>query len=97
MGSIRNFNPVKLFVGVLVSSDTLIADVESQLAAAYGPIDYRSPVVPFTFTDYYRQETGDQILRIFFSFDRLIEAETLAEVKQYTNSLEEAFASRSTQ
>jgi hypothetical protein len=96
MGSIRNFNPVKLFVGVLVSSETLIADVESQLAAAYGPIDYRSPVVPFTFTDYYRQETGDQILRIFFSFERLIEAETLAEIKQYTNSLEEAFASRST-
>jgi len=92
MGSIRAFNPVKLFVGVLVATEDLVPDVESQLCSRYGPLDYRSPVLPFTFTDYYRKETGDHILRIFFSFDRLIEGDQLPEIKCQTNELEEKFA-----
>ena len=92
MGSIRAFNPVKLFVGVLVASEDLVPEVESRLIAAYGPLDYKSPLLPFTFTDYYRQETGDRILRVFFSFERLIEADQLAEIKCQSNALEETFA-----
>ena len=92
MGSIRAFNPVKLFVGVLVASEDLVPEVESQLLARYGPLDSRSPLLPFTFTDYYRQETGDHILRIFFSFERLVEADHLPGIKCETNALEETFA-----
>ena len=92
MGSIRAFNPVKLFVGVLVSNEELLPDVESQLCSTYGPVDHRSPVLPFTFTDYYRHETGDHILRVFFSFERLIDAGQLPEIKRHTNALEETFA-----
>jgi hypothetical protein len=96
MGSIRGINPVKLFIGILASQESLIADVESELAARYGPIDHRSPILPFTFTDYYRHETGDHILRVFFSFERLIEADQLPNIKHDTNTLEESFSSRST-
>jgi hypothetical protein len=96
MGSIRAFNPVKFFVGVLVANEDLVSDVESQLSSSYGTIDYRSPVLPFTFTDYYRKETGDRILRIFFSFNRLIEGDQLSEIKRHTNALEERFAAAST-
>ena len=92
MGSIRTFNPVKLFVGVLVANEDLVAGVESELRARYGDVDYKSPVLPFTFTDYYRQETGDRILRIFFSFERLIEGDQLPEIKCHTNAMEDAFA-----
>src|SRR5678815_4445967 len=66
MASIRNFNPVKLFVGVLVSNENLIAGVETELSASFGAVDYRSPVIPFTFTDYYRnasRESGPGIHR----------------------------------
>jgi len=96
MGSIRVFNPVKLFVGVLVSEEGLIPDVESHLSSSYGPIDDRSPTVPFTFTDYYRREMGDHILRVFFSFERLIEADRLPDIKRETNALEETFAAQVT-
>jgi hypothetical protein len=88
MGSIRTFNPVKLFVGVLVSEEGRLTGVESRLTAEYGPIDLRSPVIPFTFTDYYRHETGDRILRVFFAFERLVDADRLPEIKQWTNNLE---------
>ena len=96
MGSIRNFNPVKLFVGILVSNENLIAGVETELSATFGAVDYRSPVIPFTFTDYYRHETGDQILRVFLSFERLIEADRLPEIKHFTNELEKRFAATET-
>lgn len=92
MGSIRAFNPVKLFVGVLISHENLLGDVESQLSSNYGPVDHRSPVLPFTFTDYYRHETGDQILRVFLSFELLIDGGQLPEIKRYTNILEETLA-----
>jgi hypothetical protein len=92
MGSIRAFNPVKLFVGVLVSNENLLGDVESQLSSSYGPVDHRSPVLPFTFTDYYRHETGDQMLRVFLSFELLIDGGQLPEIKRHTNVLEETLA-----
>ena len=92
MGSIRTFNPVKLFVGVVVSEAGRLAEVESRLSAEYGAIDFQSPVIPFTFTDYYRRETGDRILRTFFSFERLIEAGRLPDIKHWTNALETGLA-----
>jgi Domain of unknown function (DUF4416) len=96
MGSIRVFNPVKLFVGVLSSEERLLPDIESHLCSIYGPIDHRSPAIPFTFTDYYRREMGDHILRVFFSFERMIEADQLPDIKRDTNALEESFAARAT-
>jgi hypothetical protein len=92
MGSIRTFNPVKLFVGILVSEAGRLAEVESRLSTEFGAIDLRSPVIPFTFTDYYRRETGDRILRTFFAFERLIEAGRLPEIKHWTNTLEAEFS-----
>src|ERR1041385_705526 len=92
MGSIRTFNPVKLFVGVLVSDRTLIPTVRDRLSELYGAIDHESPVIPFDFTDYYATEMGDLIDRVFFSFERLIEGDHLPEIKHRTNSIEEAVA-----
>ena len=92
MGAIRQFNPVKLFVGVLVSHKRLMPQVEQRLIAAYGPIDHRSGIIPFDFTDYYEAEMGDIIDRAFFSFERLIEADRLPEIKRQTNELEEELA-----
>ena len=92
MGAVHAFNPVKLFIGVLVSNPKLLKEVESRLSGAYGPIDHRSDVLPFDFTDYYEKEMGDLIDRVFFSFERLIEADQLPEIKRQTNRLEAEMA-----
>src|SRR5206468_11567329 len=92
MGAIRQFTPVKLFIGVLVSNSEFIPDVEQRLIAPYGPIDHRSEVIPFDFTDYYEPEMGDLIDRVFFSFERLIEADQLPQIKRQTNQLEDDLA-----
>ena len=92
MAEIRQFNPVKLFIGVLVSHSKLIPEIEQRLSANYGLIDHRSPLIPFDFTNYYETEMGDVIDRVFFSFERLIEADQLPEIKRQTNRLEEEIA-----
>jgi uncharacterized protein DUF4416 len=92
MGAIRKLIPVKLFVGVLVSDAKFIPEIESRLTAAYGPIDYRSPTIPFTFTGYYAKEMGPSIDRLFFSFEPLIEPDQLPEIKRQTNAIEEELA-----
>jgi hypothetical protein len=91
MGAIRDFNPVKLFVGVLVSRTDMIPTVKSRLIELYGAIDHEPTVIPFDFTDYYAGEMGDIIDRVFFSFERLIEGDQLADIKRQTNELEEEF------
>jgi hypothetical protein len=92
MGAIRQFTPVKLFIGVLVSNSKFITPVEERLTGAFGAVDHRSDVIPFDFTDYYEPEMGDLIDRIFFSFERLIEADQLPEIKRQTNQLEDELA-----
>src|SRR4051812_17696692 len=92
MGSIRTFNPVKLFVGVLVSERSLIAAVKNRMTALYGTIDHESSVIPFDFTDYYSEEMGDIIDRVFFSFEQLIDADQLAGIKRRTNEIEAEFS-----
>ena len=89
MGSVRSFNPVKLFVGVLASDRKLIAPVRDRLTALYGTIDHESPVIPFDFTDYYAAEMGELVDRVFFSFERLIDGDQLAHIKRQTNDIEE--------
>ena len=89
MGTIRNLIPVKLFVGVLMSDAKFSSGIETHLTNAYGPVDHRSPVIPFTFTNYYAPEMGQSIERLFFSFERLIEADQLPGIKRQTNRIEE--------
>src|SRR5689334_6249046 len=92
MGAIRNQIPVQLFIGILVSDAKFISEIETRLAAAYGPVDHRSPIIPFTFTSYYTREMGQSIDRLFLSFERLIEPDQLPEIKRQTNGIEEEMA-----
>ena len=92
MGAIRNPTPVKFFVGLLISDGKFISEIETRLTASYGPIDYRSPIIPFTFTNYYEREMGQPIDRLFLSFERLIEPDQLPEIKRQTNKIEEEMA-----
>ncbi len=91
MGEILPFTPEKLIIGILCSRSDYIQSVESCLTEHFGPIDYRSELIPFTFTTYYNSEMGEDIERFFVSFEQLTPPEKLASHKVWTNSLEEEF------
>jgi len=58
------------------------------LLRAFGSIDFESAELPFTYTDYYKPEFGENLTRRFVSFSRLISPAALAAIKVRTNKLE---------
>ncbi len=88
MGKITTPEPVNLIVGMLSSTPETFGVAESTLEDIYGPIDFKSDIIPFTFTDYYTEEMGENIKRKFLSFEKLIDPEALAAIKIKSNDLE---------
>ena len=89
MGIIGDFTPEKLICGVLTSRIELLDDVKHELCGRFGVLDYESGPFPFDFTDYYDREMGSPIMRFFLSFKELIAPDSLAEIKIFTNKVEE--------
>ncbi len=79
---------VKLIIGMLAKDKKLFDSSEGFFIKRFGEIDYRSPLVLFNYTDYYRKEMGQPLKRRFISFKNLISPQGLSKIKIATNSLE---------
>ncbi len=88
MADINSSKPVKLFVGILSSDNSLLEEVEYLLVKRLGKVDIRSEIFPFDFTDYYKKDMGTNISRQFLCFKELINPEELSDIKIWTNELE---------
>ena len=62
------------------------------IAEAFGAADMVSEIWPFTQTDYYKDETGESILRMFVAIEKPIDPGELAEIKHTTNRIEQDLA-----
>ncbi len=89
--------PVKPIIGVLTAFPLMLPAVYKELTHRFGRIDFTSALLPFTSTNYYQAEMGNGLQRQFISFEDLIDAGTLAQMKQFTNQVEQAFALEDTQ
>lgn len=83
----KEYEKVMLFMGVL-STKGFPEELKRKLEAEFGPIDLISPSIPFSFTDYYNEEMGENIERFFISFADLVSPDELRAAKLYTNRLE---------
>ena len=84
--------PVKLITGLIFTPEAPMATVRRQLQAAYGQIDGETAILPFVWTRFYEREMGPTLQRQFWSFEALIAADALAEIKRQTNATERTFA-----
>ncbi len=84
--------PVKLFVAVLFAREHYLPAAKERLIAHFGDIDYTSPVFRFPFADYYAEEMGSPLFRIFYSFRRLIDPAQIRQIKLTTNQIEAELA-----
>ena len=89
MGKVCKQPLVKLVAGFIGSDEELFARAEKALSSRFGEIDFHSAVLPFGFTDYYEEELGRDLRRKFIGFKRLISAAALADIKVFTNRLEQ--------
>ena len=94
MGKIQKPLKVKLFAGLIAGSENKIAEAEKLLVKNFGAIDFESPVIPFTFTDYYSKEMGANLLRKWVGFEKQASPEELSKTKVKTNTLEERVSKR---
>ena len=92
MGEINIFRKQKLIAGILSSLPGRKDEILKVLSEEFGPVDYLSREILFTYTCYYNREMGDSITRFFVSFRDLVNPENLSDFKVRTNCLEKMFS-----
>jgi len=90
----KEYDDVMLIMGVL-SVKGFPASLKSELEADFGPIAEVTEPFPFSFTDYYVPEMGDNIMRFFIRFERPIKPDELAAIKTKTNEIEKKYRDES--
>lgn len=88
MGEIRTPAKVKIIVGILAKDAEAVNAVRGVLKAKFGEEDLNLEPFPFTFTNYYKEEIGEAPVRAFFSYEQLVERETIVDIKLWTNDIE---------
>jgi len=83
---------VKLIIGILFSEEERLDAALDKLEEKYGRIDLKSRRFHFNITDYYEDEMGKPIERLFITFDRLIQPDTIGRIKIQTNEIENQLA-----
>ena len=89
MGKARPPEKVKL-IAALISNDTVLFDkIKSILEKRFlNKVDFESPVLDFTHTDYYNDEMGLGLKRKFLSFKKTAPLKNIEKVKLLTNEIE---------
>ncbi|MFH1313328.1 MAG: DUF4416 family protein [Candidatus Eisenbacteria bacterium] len=82
---------IKIFCG-LIGCEESFAQAADLLTAHFGDIDCESPVLPFDFTQYYRDEMGDGLLRKWIAFRELRERAFLSRAKHLAIRTEQDLA-----
>ncbi len=92
MWEVSEPEPVKLIIGILAAEDSCLTAAIDVLTTEFGKLDLISPAWPFTQTEYYKAQTGENIVRGFITFEKLIDPGDLAAIKIKTNHLEQQLA-----
>jgi len=92
MWELKEPKPVKLIIGILAADKHALEAAVQIINTDLYPIDLTSDIWPFDQTDYYKDQTGENILRQFVSAEKLVEPGCLAKIKHKTNKLEQKLA-----
>jgi len=80
-----------LLCGIMRQSEIPRETIISRLENEFGPVAAQSDEFPFSFTNYYEPEMGENILRSFLTFKKHISPAAQAEIKLRTNEVESEF------
>jgi hypothetical protein len=92
MGVVGTSKKVKLFCGIIFSSEKIRQKSLMKLENNFGKIDLMSDIMVFNFSNYYNHEMGDNLKRFWISFEKLIFTADISGIKIFTNSIENEFA-----
>jgi len=92
MAQVTKPQPVQLLAGVIFAARDLLGPLEREMSGHIGEIEMTSAVFDFDITDYYQDEMGTGLGRIFYAFRDLIDPGRIVEVKLAADKIERAFA-----
>jgi hypothetical protein len=83
--------PAKLFCGLIGHS---FDDAIDELTRRFGSVDLKMEAIPFAYTDYYKDEMGENLLRDWVTFEKLIDEEDIGKIKNITCGIEKKLSLR---
>lgn len=92
MGSPSRPLPVKLFVAVTFQPNVEVEKILAILDTAFGTREFEYGPIPFSWTEYYQDEMGSNLMKYYCNYAHLIERDRLPEIKLYTNDIENTHA-----
>jgi hypothetical protein len=81
-----------LIVGILAADAEALAAAESMIERKLGKCDLKSPEWAFIHSSYYKNETGENIIKKFVTVEDLIYPDDIAGIKIKTNKMEQKLA-----
>ena len=76
---------------MLSNKEDRFRDAKRALEAKFGPVDMSSSIMDFSHTDYYEEEFGSGLKRLFLTFKKTLPVNNIFEVKLVTCRLENRF------
>jgi len=94
MGKIYDFEKEKLIIGVIYHDKEILDKAMKILINEFGETDGVCEEFSFSeeFSNYYDEEIGGEGLRRIYSFKETVDPERQAEIKEFTNKIEEKFS-----
>ena len=94
MARVQQPDKGRQIISVIYSSMDALADALKQLERKFGPVQYETLEIECQRPEMYREEMGDGLLRRFFSFEKLIDRDSLADAKKICHKIEPEFSDR---
>jgi Domain of unknown function (DUF4416) len=91
MAELKMPPPGKVIIGVITCDLAVMGSAQTLLEKELGPVENKSPIIDFDFTDYYEVEMGKNLLRLWLSFAQPVFPDKLREIKLKTIELEKKF------
>lgn len=88
MAQTQDYPPATLVIALLLADLDTLTGLEGELSQHFGPLRRAGAPIPFSYTQYYQDEMGHDLTRVFLTADKLYPADRLAEAKQRTNRIE---------
>lgn len=94
MARVQKPPPGRLIISVIYSSMDALADALNVLERKFGRVQFETPEIPCAETSLYGEEMGGELLRRFFSFDKMVARDGLPSIKGLCHKIEPQFADR---
>ncbi len=88
MANIKLPQPVRFITGILASDERALEIARERIIDLWGDPDIYSGKIPFNYSEYYKNEAGDRIIRAFMAFPQKFAREDLVQMKLEANDLE---------